>query len=568
MIGQNKLTQIAAAVKRQGGGGELTKVYATWDPNYKDVGDTLSNGDLSSTGSQQTGLTRATIGSTVDKYYFEINVAAASNSFIGVVDASKAATSDVFEDSAGGVYDGGVHKIIINGGYGGNIPDFTDANTLSFAVDPATREFWFAIDGVWVLSGDPANGINAAGTLNGAGAIYPAVTPWGTVTANFGASAFAHTVPAGFNAGVYTEEPPAGAYVPPNLAVAVFDGVIFDASAQDTVLRGLTFKPDGTKMYLVGGVTGTVYQYTLSTAWDVSTATYDTVSILAQDTSPVAVAFNTDGTKMYTAGYTGDKVYQYTLSTAWDVSSATYDTVSLSVIVQDSNPRGLFFSADGLKLYHTGFSDKVYQYTLSTAWDLSTATYDSISYVFLAYGSDPESLFFSADGSKMYVITSQDDVLQFSTASAPLAGPYRYLRCTFDTGYQLNGIRGLSYVQANADAHPDAAMTSNVLPVPLVAEASSGAVNAYTAFDSLPNTTSSFTSYSDGAWLQIDLGSEVFDPAGGHILVNASTTAYGYVRVRSVEASNTGVFEEETVVLWSGNQTMANSVETQIDFTV
>ncbi|GAH99215.1 unnamed protein product, partial [marine sediment metagenome] len=37
----------------------------------------------------------------------------------------------------------------------------------------------------------------------------------------------------------------------------------------------LFFKPDGTKMYVVD-LGAEVFQYTLSTPWDVSTANYDT----------------------------------------------------------------------------------------------------------------------------------------------------------------------------------------------------------------------------------------------------------------------------------------------------
>ena len=38
---------------------------------------------------------------------------------------------------------------------------------------------------------------------------------------------------------------------------------------------------------------------------------------------------------MYVVGSSLDTVYQYALSTAWDVSTASYDSVSLSVSSQD-----------------------------------------------------------------------------------------------------------------------------------------------------------------------------------------------------------------------------------------
>jgi sugar lactone lactonase YvrE len=65
---------------------------------------------------------------------------------------------------------------------------------------------------------------------------------------------------------------------------------------------------------MVGTVNDTIFQYSLSTAFDLSTASYDSVSFNAssQDTVPQGLTFNNDGTKMYMVGSTNDRVYQYT----------------------------------------------------------------------------------------------------------------------------------------------------------------------------------------------------------------------------------------------------------------
>ena len=71
-----------------------------------------------------------------------------------------------------------------------------------------------------------------------------------------------------------------------------------------------------------------------------------------------------------------DRVYQYTLSTAWDVTTASYDSISFSVSSQESITRAGEFSSDGSNMYIVGeSSDTVHQYSLSTAWDVSTASY-------------------------------------------------------------------------------------------------------------------------------------------------------------------------------------------------
>ena len=76
-------------------------------------------------------------------------------------------------------------------------------------------------------------------------------------------------------------------------------------------------------MFIVGSGSNTVYQYSLSTAWDVSTASYDSVSfgLTGQEASVSGIRFKPDGTKMFIVGYSGDSVYEYSLSTAWDAST-------------------------------------------------------------------------------------------------------------------------------------------------------------------------------------------------------------------------------------------------------
>ena len=108
---------------------------------------------------------------------------------------------------------------------------------------------------------------------------------------------------------------------------------------------------------------------------DMSTWSYDSVSfsVASEETIPRDVFIKDDGLTMYIIGNIGDLVESYTLSTAWDVSTATYDSKSFSVASQDGLPRGFAFKSDGTKVYIVGAtSDAVYQYSLSTAWDVST----------------------------------------------------------------------------------------------------------------------------------------------------------------------------------------------------
>ena len=219
-----------------------------------------------------------------------------------------------------------------------------------------------------------------------------------------------------------TAATPPAEWTDPDLANASYDSVSFDFGSQDTTVVGFFFKPDGSKMWLVGRSNDNVYQYSLSTAWDVSTASYDSVSlsVSSQDTDPIDVYFNDDGSKMYIMGYSSDSVHQYSLSSSWDLSTASYDSVSFSVASQSGLPLGLWFKPDGTKMYMTDISnDSVFQYSLSSAWDVSSASYDTKSFSFSSQDSSPYKSVFSPNGDKLFMVgTSSDAVYQYSLSTA------------------------------------------------------------------------------------------------------------------------------------------------------
>jgi len=210
---------------------------------------------------------------------------------------------------------------------------------------------------------------------------------------------------------------PTGAW---NIENCSYDTVSKDVSSQDSAPRGVAFNSDGSKMYIVGGGNKTVFQYTLSTPWNVSTATHDTSkNVSSQDIYPQGVAFNSDGSKMYIMGYNNKTVYQYTLSTPWNVSTATYDSISKSVSSQDGAPRAVAFNSDGSKMYIVGSNNgTVYQYTLSTPWNVSTATYDTSKSVSSQDGV-PYDVAFNSDGTKMYIMGYGNKTVYQYTLSTP-----------------------------------------------------------------------------------------------------------------------------------------------------
>ena len=196
-----------------------------------------------------------------------------------------------------------------------------------------------------------------------------------------------------------------------DINTAVYDTVLLNVSSQEGAPYGFTFSPDGTKMFIVGALSDSVHSYSLATAWDISDVTYiSAFNVSSEDGSPHGVTFSPDGLKMFIVGAGSDSVYQYTLSTAWDISTAVHHSISFSVNSEDTFPSGVTFSSDGLKMFIMGNStDSVYQYSLTTAWDISDVTYNSVSLDITSQDTFPHGVTFSSDGTKMFVIGSSSD---------------------------------------------------------------------------------------------------------------------------------------------------------------
>lgn len=183
-----------------------------------------------------------------------------------------------------------------------------------------------------------------------------------------------------------------------------------DVSTQETVVRGITFKPDGLKVYITGySGTSEVNEYSLSTAWDVSTASHvNAEDVSAKETEVRGIAFNDDGTKMYICGSSSDAVHEYDLSTAYLTSSSTF-LQTFSVSAQETFPSGLTFDSGGDKMYVCGSSSAVInEYDLSTSWDISTAVFNQ-AFDPSSQENSPRSVKFSEDGTIMYVAGVQND---------------------------------------------------------------------------------------------------------------------------------------------------------------
>lgn len=239
----------------------------------------------------------------------------------------------------------------------------------------------------------------------------------------------------------------------PDIDTFTYSGNSFDVTAQEDGPSGLAFNDDGSKFYVSGYLNDAFRQYSMPNNYSVVGMSYDSVSTnITQDANANGMFAKPDGTKFYIVGYTNDEVYQYSLSVAWDASTITYDSVSFSISSQTTTPSGLHFKPDGTKMYiGADNAGLILQYTLSTPWDMTTASYDSVSFNMNAQSDRPSGLWFDQLGYKMFVIsggapaTVQNTIFQYSLSTAWDISTASYDSKSLDVTTQENNALSLIF---------------------------------------------------------------------------------------------------------------------------
>ena len=197
----------------------------------------------------------------------------------------------------------------------------------------------------------------------------------------------------------------------------------------------LAFKPDGTRMYVMKSTNFSerVIQFDLSTAWDLSTASYAGDTRIDQVPAYLThgIHFKPDGTRFYAVSYASNNInlYYYNLSTAWDISSHSLSggnsngSTSFSGL---SNARDLYIKPDGTKAYIVGnTSSAPGVWTLSTPWEFTGGVSIDTSTRNVVSGMDAISVTFKSDGTFMFILDRADNRLlryTLSTAWVPSSG--------------------------------------------------------------------------------------------------------------------------------------------------
>lgn len=181
---------------------------ALW--NAADIsGVTLSGGNLTATATGAGGV-RENMGLSSGKYYWETTLGTWTNTNTNVGIASATAVlSSVAGSASQAVFIFRNGDIWVNGGNSGvNLGIRASGDTMGIALDVGAQLIWFRVapSGNWNgNAGYAPGGTGGIGVSALTGSLYPLFssnTAGEAVTANFGASGFSGSVPAGFTSGI------------------------------------------------------------------------------------------------------------------------------------------------------------------------------------------------------------------------------------------------------------------------------------------------------------------------------------------------------------------------------
>ncbi len=186
-----------------------------------------------------------------------------------------------------------------------------------------------------------------------------------------------------------------------------------------STIQDIEFNPDGTKMFVLS-LSGSIFQYSLAIPFDISTASYDDVSIDKGDVSIIPVGamtgidFGQEGMLLYVSFFSGH-VSQITLANPYNLSSFTSSGEASKVIAGTAILQDIQISSDGRNLFALN-DQELRNYSLGTPFDLESrfllGDYDVDEETF------PTSLFLFSSGSQLMIVGGDGDAInQYSLSS-------------------------------------------------------------------------------------------------------------------------------------------------------
>jgi hypothetical protein len=168
----------------------------TWNPSDKSPTITLTNFNLTATGTSTLGLVRSTNAYATGKYYFEVICSLAS--YVGISTAAEA-TTNYAGFTTGYAWQGSSGVVAHNNASAVSYTTWTAGTVIGVAYDGTNNKVFFAKANVWQGSANPST--NTGGLAITASTYYAVTTPQtGACSARFTPASQTYSPPTGFSA--------------------------------------------------------------------------------------------------------------------------------------------------------------------------------------------------------------------------------------------------------------------------------------------------------------------------------------------------------------------------------
>lgn len=192
--------------------------FSAWNPATSGSQYVFTNNNLTASATWPANggaIARVTTSKSSGKWYFEVThttVATQGGADVGIANASAAIANELGSDNnsygyysgnpsggVAGLYHGGSTPVVSTTGYGSGA-------IISIALDMDHLKIYWAVNGVWQASGNPAAGTGGYAITAGSwfaaadGGAWPNGSESSAFTLNVGKTAFSYAIPTGFAA--------------------------------------------------------------------------------------------------------------------------------------------------------------------------------------------------------------------------------------------------------------------------------------------------------------------------------------------------------------------------------
>ena len=214
------------------------------------------------------------------------------------------------------------------------------------------------------------------------------------------------------------------------------------------VFRGMTFNNDGSKLFILnyGNSYRYVSEYNLGTDWDITSKTHvGNLSYSSEAGFPYEVHWGDSGSKLYILdtwknSANSQKIFLYNANTAYQVTSGcSYANKSFDYTSDANNQRCMVWKSDGTKFWMSGSGNGLYEFSVSPAWEVQNASY--VGNTAWPSGTNTPSgergLMFSPNGD-ILTVNGSYHAIEYTLSSAWNISTLTYSR-SFVTDSQISG---------------------------------------------------------------------------------------------------------------------------------